>query len=136
MPKKPPLGLVLADNLRQLMAHHGLSQNELGRLADVGQSTLSRLLDSADPSTSNPRASTLEALADFFKVDAWKLLVPNAPIELLVEKTAQPGLLMVVDTYLRASDVGRQTILRVSETEARFAVEKPVLFSRSARREA
>jgi transcriptional regulator with XRE-family HTH domain len=116
--KRPPsAALAFASNLQRLMDHLGLSQAELGRKAKVGQSTLSRLLDLSAPSGINPRASTVDQLAEFFGIPPWQLFIPDLPIELLSSK--ELGVLL--QNYRDAPEQGRQAIERVAEAEVRYA---------------
>lgn len=117
------IALALAHNLQRLMDHHGLSQAELGRKSGVGQSTLSKLLNLNDPSTMNPRASTLEQLADYFDIPGWQLLVPDMPLELLLSRRFTK----LIENYRDAPERGRAQVERVAEGEVNYAVAESVL---------
>lgn len=117
MPDPRSTALAFAVNLQRLMDHHALSQAQLGAKTGIGQSTLSKLLNTERPLEINPRASTVAALADYFRVPPWLLLVPDLPMELLVDYRFGP----LIENYARAPEEGRRTILRVAEGEARYA---------------
>lgn len=69
----------LAANVRRLARRHGLPLTHLADFAGLGRTTTFRLLTADDPS--NPRLSSIEALADVFRVPAADLLrPPDAPL--------------------------------------------------------
>ncbi|MGH8073682.1 MAG: helix-turn-helix domain-containing protein [Lysobacter sp.] len=109
--------LALAGNLKRLMDHHELSQAQLSKKAGVGQSTLSNLLDSSSPLEINPRADTIERLADYFGIPSWQLLIPDLPLQLLMNQR----LSKLIENYRDAPENGRENINRVAESEVRYA---------------
>jgi transcriptional regulator with XRE-family HTH domain len=117
------IALAFANNLQRLMDHHGLSQAELARKSGVGQSTLSKLLNTADPSAMNPRSSTVEQLAGYFGVPGWQLMVPNMPLELLISRRFTK----LVENYRDAPEAGRTQVERIAESEVKYAVAESVL---------
>lgn len=117
------IALALARNLKRLMDHHGLSQAELARKAGVGQSTLSKLLNTEDPSAMNPRSSTVEQLADFFDVPGWQLMVPDMPLELLLSRRFTK----LIENYRDAEEIGRATVERIAASEAKSAAAETAL---------
>lgn len=117
------IALAFAHNLQRLMDHHGLSQAELARKTGVGQSTLSKLLNTEDPSAMNPRSSTVEQLADFFDVPGWQLMVPDMPLELLLSKRFTK----LIENYRDAPDSGRAQVERIAEGEVKYAAAESVL---------
>lgn len=117
------IALAFARNLQRLMDHHGLSQAELARKAGVGQSTLSKLLNTEDPSAMNPRSSTVEQLADFFDVPGWQLMVPDMPLELLLSRRFTK----LIENYRDAPDSGRAQVERIAEGEVKYAAAESVL---------
>lgn len=119
MPRARPFADAVADNTRRLMEHHGLKQKPLAEKSGVGQPTLSGLLsERPDAPKRNPRADTIDKLAQFFQVPAWALCIPDAPIDLLLSGQLQS----VLNNLVAATPTGRQTILRVAEAEGRYAV--------------
>jgi transcriptional regulator with XRE-family HTH domain len=119
MGKERPSGEVVADNVRRLMAARGLSQAELGRRTGVAQTLISGLLSQEPGKPKNPTASTVEKIASFFRIAAWQLYVPGLTPEML-ESDELGGLLR---SYTEAAPIGRETILRVAETESRYGTE-------------
>lgn len=113
-------GLALSRNLNRLMRHHDLTQAELGARARIGQSTLSRLLNTDDPSGINPRAQTIDQLAEFFGIPPWMLLIPNLDAEVLTTSRLRD----VIEHYTASTSAGRESIERVATAEAYFAKAK------------
>ena len=130
MSKAKPLGVTIAENLKRVMDAKGLSQNELGRLTGLGQSTLSRILDLKNPSDINPRTSTLEVLAKHFSIPAWTFLIPNAQVEVLLDQR----LGALLESFAVLPVRGRETVLTIADNEARYAAisSDATLFSKSA----
>ncbi|MEN5271870.1 helix-turn-helix transcriptional regulator [Stenotrophomonas lactitubi] len=123
-------GLALAKNLQLLMEHNKLTQAQLAKRSGVAQSTLSNLLDLSKPLEINPRARTVDQLADVFGIPGWQLFVPDLPIELL----ASPRLMALVSNYLAASPGGRETIDRIASAEVRYSeFERPRTSAASSR---
>ena len=116
--RSTPFADALADNVRGLMAHHGLTQLTLAKKSGVGQATLSGLL-SEEPGAPkrNPRADTIDKLAECFDLPAWLLGVPDVPLALLLGGELQSVLTNVV----AAPAEGRQTIVRLAEAEVRYS---------------
>lgn len=86
MPIRNDLAMTFAENLQKVMDYHELSQAALAKRSGVGQSTLSKILNTSDPENMNPRASTIQQLADFFGVPGWQLLVPHASVDDLLTR--------------------------------------------------
>ena len=59
--------LEISNNLSQLLAKHNISEAELGRQTNIPRGTINRLVTGKTPA---PRASTLEAIAHFFKISS------------------------------------------------------------------
>lgn len=118
MRNSTPFGDAVAGNVRRLMAHHGLTQLALAKKVGVGQATLSGLL-SEEPGAPkrNPRADTVDRLADYFDVPGWLLGIPEVPLDLLLGGEVQS----VLTTLVNATPDGRETIVRVCAAETRYA---------------
>jgi len=65
---------IVSQNVRRLAAARGLALAHLADRAGIGRTTLWRLLDVNDKGPSDPRLSTLEALATELGVDVTDLL--------------------------------------------------------------
>lgn len=61
----------LSKNLLSLMAKHGISESDLSRALELPYNTIHRLVSG---STSDPRVSTLQMIADYFSVSLDALL--------------------------------------------------------------
>lgn len=74
------LGIVrlIAANVRRLAKRRGLALAHLADRAGVGRTTLWRLLDAGDRGPSDPRLSTLAALAAVLEADISELFEPLA----------------------------------------------------------
>lgn len=117
MPKKINSAQAIAGNLHRLMAHHALSQAQLAKKSGVGQSTLSGLLDPGGDEKKNPRASTIDKLAAYFRIQPWQLLIPNLDLDLLLSDR----LATVIHDYNFVPAAGRDSIERVAQSELRYA---------------
>lgn len=117
------IALALAHNVQRLMDHFSLSQAELGRRSGIAQRTISTLLDVENPSAINPRARTIEQLAEYFGIPAWQLQIPELPLELLLSKR----LTKMVENYRDAPESGRAQVERIAESEVRYAAAESVM---------
>jgi len=118
MRRKTPFADALAENVRHLMVHHGLTQLTLAKRAGVGQATLSGLLsDEPGAPKRNPRADTVDKLADYFDIPAWVLCLPDVPLDMLLGGEVQ----IIMDNLVAATPAGRDTIRRLAEAEGRYA---------------
>lgn len=122
------IALALGKNLQQLMEHHQLSQAQLSKKAGVGQSTLSNLLDLTSPLEINPRASTISQLAAYFGLPAWQLLIPEQPLELLLND----GLARLLEGYKDLPPKGRQQLVSTLDAEQRYAAMERQTIGRKA----
>lgn len=116
MAKDREASLALANNLKRLMEHQGLSQNELARKSGIGQRSLSTILNLERPLEINPRSTTITAIASYFGIPAWQLLIPDLPLELMLSHR----LTKLIENYRDAPEVGRTNVDRVSESEVRY----------------
>ena len=115
------IALTFSMNLQRLMDHHGLSQAELARKTKIGQSTLSKLLNTAEPGAINPRASTVQQLAAYFCVPGWQLFLPDLPLDML----ASPRLARLIENYCETPPEGRAAVDHTAENERRYAILSP-----------
>lgn len=70
------LGAIVAENVSRLAAERGMARAHLADHAGIGRTTMWRLLDVNDQGRSDPRLSTVAALARALEV---------SPVELLTE---------------------------------------------------
>jgi transcriptional regulator with XRE-family HTH domain len=110
----------LADNVKRLMDHHQLTQTSLAKKAGVSQRNVSNLIKAESPHS--PTLKTVEDIAKVFKLQTWHLLLPGAPIDLLINTCIEK----VVFNYATASKEGRDMINRVSDREAAIASQGQV----------
>ncbi|HDR9028733.1 TPA: helix-turn-helix transcriptional regulator [Burkholderia vietnamiensis] len=70
----------LAENLKLLLERRAdVSRLELSRQMQVADGTLGRI----KYGTGNPTVEVLDQIARFFKIDAWRLLMPNLGADLV-----------------------------------------------------
>lgn len=69
----PDLAHVVGANLRRLAKRKGIALAHLADRAGIGRTTLWRLLDTSGHGPSDPRLSTLAALASVLHVDVTEL---------------------------------------------------------------
>jgi len=109
--------LALRDNVRALMEFKGMSQRDLAKEAGISQRAVGYLLQYQDDNDRHPTTSTIEAVAQVFDLEAWQLMVPNQPIELLTSRQ----LVNHTMDYLEVGNDGRAAVDRITEVEVRIA---------------
>lgn len=109
--------LALRDNVARLMEHTGMSQRELAKEAGISQRAVGYLLQYKDINDRHPTTSTIEAVAQVFNLDAWQLMIPNQPLELLLSQRLK---LHTMD-YMDVGNDGRAAVDRITEVEVRIA---------------
>lgn len=115
MPQDP--NKALANNLARLMNARAMSQVALAAKSGVGQTTISALINYRNETDSKAtRMDTLARIAKALDVEAWMLLIPDMPIDVLGDKRV----IDVIDGYVEAGPEGRRAIQRVAEQEARY----------------
>lgn len=110
----------LADNVLRLKERRGWSLAALARRAGVSKSALGYLVNWSDPNDRHATMETVEAIARAFEIEAWQLMVPDSPIELLESKRFRT----MIENYRAAPDAGKLQIERVAESEIRYAIVK------------
>ncbi|WP_196799372.1 helix-turn-helix domain-containing protein [Thioalkalivibrio sp. ALgr3] len=110
----------LANNLHLLMQHHDHSQAFLQQKTGVSQRTVSNLLNPDSPHA--PTITKINAVADYYGLKGWQLLVPGQTLETLL---SGKRLEHVVHSYIHADEDGRRYIERVSEKESEYRVDPP-----------
>lgn len=109
--------LALRDNVARLMEHTGMSQRELAKEAGISQRAVGYLLQYKDINDRHPTTSTIEAVAQVFNLDAWQLMIPDQPLELLLS----PRLKLHTKDYMEVGEDGRAAVDRITEVEVRIA---------------
>ena len=105
----------LANNLKMLIDHYDLSQKDLESKSGVSQRTISNMV--RHDSGHCPSIENVEAVARAFRLKTWQLLIPNAPLEILLNTTIEK----IVDNFVHSTSEGRDMITRVSNREAAIA---------------
>lgn len=108
----------LADNVRRLSEHLGLSQTALARKAGISQRAVGDLLNYGRTSNKSPTLKTIEKLASAFGVTSWQLQIPGLPVELLHNHRVGK----LIENFRDASPAGRENINRIAESEMHYHV--------------
>lgn len=109
--------LALSDNVRRLKEYRGWTLIELAKRAGVSKSALGYLVSYKDENDRHPTMETVEAVAGAFDLQAWQLMVPDQPIELLVNQQLQHHLA----DYVVVGAEGRAAVDRITQVEVRIA---------------
>jgi transcriptional regulator with XRE-family HTH domain len=113
----------LVDNVRRLMAHAEWTQRELAQRAGISQRAVGYLINYKDGQDRHPTTQTVEAIAVAFEIEAWQLMMPNLPLELIQSKRFTK----LIENYRDAPESGRAQVERIAEGEVRYAVAESVL---------
>ncbi|WP_027159139.1 helix-turn-helix domain-containing protein [Methylobacter luteus] len=106
---------IIAANLSLLMQHHGnIRQAALAQNTGISQRTISNVL--RHDNTDNITTKTIKALAEYFGIAPYHLMIPNLTIDELTSKQIE----QIISAYLKASPEGRENIKRIAEIEARY----------------
>ena len=108
---------ILARNVTLLMEHHQHNQTVLAKRARISQRTVSNIVNPDNPH--DPQLSKVDAIAKVYNLETWHLLIPDAPLDLLLNSRIEK----IVCNYLQSSEMGRDMITRVSDREAEVAYE-------------
>lgn len=119
--------LALADNVRRLMADAGLSQEGLAKRAGISQRAVGYLVNYKDAQDRHPTTQTIAAIALAFDLEAWQLMMPNLPFELVQTKR----LARLIENYVDSPEPGRINTERVAESEVKYAVAESVLIGQN-----
>lgn len=110
---------ILANNIKRLIEYHDLAQDDIAKKTKIGQTTLSNVLRPG--SLASITTKTLEELARFFDLEVYHLLIPNLPIEELLNKRIEK----IVECYSQSTSDGRENIKRIAENEVRYSQIHP-----------
>ncbi len=99
------------------MDYRGMSQRELAKEAGISQSAVGFLLRYSDMNDRHPTTSTVEAIAKAFSIRAWQLMIPDAPLELLLSQQLEKHTM----DYMQVGPEGREAVDRITEVEVRSA---------------
>lgn len=100
------------------MGDRGDSQKSLAARAGLSQRAVGDLLTYGKTHYKSPTIRTSDAIADAFGLPLWVLLVPELDLDLL----KSPELASLITHYRDAHWDGRANIVRVAESEVRYAV--------------
>ena len=104
---------VLARNVKVLRGEAGWNQKELAKRAKMSQKTISNI--ESPKNVKSPYLHIIEQVAHVFGLEAWQLLIPDLPDELV--RNTRLGRL--VRAYALLSDDGRGTIDKILDAVRR-----------------
>lgn len=107
---------MLARNVRYLMQKHGDTQASLSKRAGITQSNVYYVVGT----DRHVRLDTVEAIASAYGLNAWHLINPSLPQDLV----DSPAISRLINTYINATPEGRALIDAVSDREARYAKDQ------------
>lgn len=113
--------LVLAENVRRLMAHRGMTLMGLAKLSKVSKSNLGYLVNYRDANDRHPTTKTIEGIAKAIGIPAWQLMVPgldasrlqSRDLQVAVRRFAESGELQLSET---SSDINCTLLAKSIET--------------------
>ena len=101
------------ENLVYLMERSGIdTQQKLRAASGVSQAHLGSILRREK----KPTIMIMENIAAAFRLQPWQLLAPRH----ILEQGITPELASIIESYARASDEGRVTILQVAKSLAAY----------------
>lgn len=106
----------VAGNLSRLISHFEMTQDNIAEKTGLGQRTISNVLNPG--SVGSITTKTIEALAELFRLEPYHLVIPDLPIEELLNRRIEK----VISCYSQTSLEGRQNITRIAENEMRYIV--------------
>jgi hypothetical protein len=121
---------ILADNVTRLMKDRGDNQTTVSERGGISKRSVGYVVSYGTTHKTAPTLRTVQGLAEAFALPSWLLFIPNLP----VASTVGHELATLVENFLRAPDDGRRNVLRVAESELRYAsLSADVEPSRAAR---
>lgn len=105
----------LASNLRHLMAAQRWNQVDVAKRSGVNQKTISNILNGRN----TPTLDKLDMIAAAFGLNAWHLILPDLPAELVNGGTIE----RLFANYLASGQKGREYIDHVAEREATYKTD-------------
>lgn len=121
--------LTLVENVSALMAERGDTQLSVAERGGISQRAVGYVLTFGKSHETSPTLRTIEGLGKAFSVHPWLLLVPGLDATLL----QSPALPSLIANYAASADLGRDTISRIAETEARYGSGGKPMFSKALR---
>jgi len=108
---------IIADNVQRLAKKHRHTAMSLGKETETSKTTMLRLMQPSEDSQ-DPRLKTLEATAEAFKSELWKLFFDGMPLELFEEKELH-GIIQMLSQCSRENrlEIYRQ-IERIAKQDA------------------
>lgn len=117
---------IIANNVKNLIAYQFKdaakrpTQQYLGKKFGISQRSVSYLLDESS-SVENMKTDTIEAIANYFGLEPYQLMIPNLPIE----ESLNNQIKKVIQCYTSTTPEGRDNIARIAENELRYCATPP-----------
>ena len=105
----------LSKNIRLLMKYHGDSQEKLAIKSGVAQTTIGNMINPGR-TKKGPTIENVATVAEAYDLEAWHLLIPGQPIEVLIDKSIEN----LVHNYNVVDEGGRKNLERISEKEVAY----------------
>ena len=106
---------LVAKNVKLLRESRGMNQTAFALRTGIGQTTVSAI---EKPEGKSPTLDTLEKIADAFDLPCWMLTVCDLTT---IKPEALSGMRSVVESYLSLPPPGQHEVMRVAESEKRYA---------------
>lgn len=104
----------LARNVKLLREDAKWSQQELAKRAGVAQTAISYM--ERPESLKSPTIAHISKVAGAFGLAPWHLLLPAATVDVLRARSVDK----LVTCYVHLNQAGRDSVMRVAETEVRY----------------
>lgn len=111
---------IIANNLKRLMDHREMKQNLLAKKTGISQRTISNILNPG--SVGSITMIQIERLATFFNLEPYHLMIPDLPIDELLNKRIEK----VIECYAQSTPESRENIKRIAENEMRYSSETKI----------
>jgi transcriptional regulator with XRE-family HTH domain len=112
MAKRPAPRLIIAANLKALIAHHKTTSPAVAEKAGVDRKTLNNILNARY----NPDLDILESVGQVFGLNSWQLLRHD-----LKDTLGKIGDVdKLIEDYMHATDDGRDKIMGIAEMAASY----------------
>ena len=112
MTTRPDPRDTLSTNLKALTSLRGYDQVQLAKRSGVNQKTISNILNTRNA----PNLDKLELIAKAFGLNAWHLIIPGLPAELVGGGSID----RLFQNYAASDQKGRDYIDHVAEREATY----------------
>lgn len=114
--RRPHTTETLARNLNYLMEKHRYTERDMEQKSGVSAKTVNNMRNAKH----KPSLENTEKVAAVFGLDAWQLIIPGLPNNLIESKSLRA----TVNNYVASDNDGQAAIERVAEREALYNAAK------------